>query len=64
MLIHITLRGELTLCSLPIAFVDEYVTFKQIVFHFRRSRVAFRRRGCKLCGDALRVALRDAVRIS
>lgn len=62
-MIHITVRGELTLCSLPLAFVDEYVTFKDIVFHFRRSRVAFRRRGCKQCGDALRVALRTAERI-
>jgi hypothetical protein len=63
-MIHITIRGELTLCALPIAFVDENVTFREVVLHFRRSRVAFRRRGCKQCGDALRVALRDAVRIS
>jgi len=62
--IHITLKSEMTLCYLPIAFVDEYVTFREIVFHFHRSRRAFRRRGCKQCADALRVALRGAVRIS
>jgi hypothetical protein len=61
--IHITLKSEFTLCNLPIAFVDEYVTFREIVFHFRRSSASFRRRGCRQCRDALRVALRDAVRI-
>jgi len=62
--LHITVKGVLTLCSLPVSVVDEVITFEEIIRHFHRSSTAWRRRGCTACGEELRDALTNARRIS
>lgn len=62
--LHLTVKSVLTLCAIPIAFVDEVITFAEIVEDFDRSCDEWRRRGCIACGEELRDALTNAERIS